>query len=160
VVFARYYVEIPIDAAVVAHGLTADPQGWLPGLARTASSRGERLLTEVGFGSDVRLEREVEISFREPIRIPTKTILPMSWTAREAAGLFPDLEADLEVAPLGAERSQLSMSARYAPPFGPVGRVLDRALLHRVAEATLKDFLDRVAEALVARLGEAATVAG
>ena len=37
------------------------------------------------------------------------------------------------------------MSARYVPPFGAVGRALDRALLSRVAEATVKDFLDRVA---------------
>ena len=31
-----------------------------------------------------------------------------------------------------------------------MGRALDRAVLSRVAEATLKDFLDRVAERLVA----------
>ena len=41
------------------------------------------------------------------------------------------------------------MSARYVPPFGTVGRVIDRAALSRVAEATLKDFLDRVAEAIM-----------
>ena len=38
------------------------------------------------------------------------------------------------------------MSARYVPPFGVVGRAIDRAVLSRVAEATLKDFLDRVAD--------------
>jgi hypothetical protein len=32
--------------------------------------------------------------------------------------------------------------------MGPLGRAVDRALLHRVAEATLKDFLDRVAAIL------------
>ena len=37
------------------------------------------------------------------------------------------------------------MSARYVPPLGAVGRAIDRALLFRVAEATIKDFLDRVA---------------
>ena len=41
------------------------------------------------------------------------------------------------------------MSARYVPPFGTVGRAIDRAALSRVAEATLKDFLDRVAEAIL-----------
>jgi hypothetical protein len=41
------------------------------------------------------------------------------------------------------------MSARYVPPFGAVGRVMDRAALSRVAEATLKDFLDRVADAIM-----------
>ena len=58
----------------------------------------------------------------------------------------PSLDADIEVGELGPERTQLSISARYTPPLGSLGRVLDRALLHRVAEATVKDFLDRVAE--------------
>jgi hypothetical protein len=41
------------------------------------------------------------------------------------------------------------MSAMYVPPFGTIGRVIDRAALSRVAEATLKDFLDRVADAIM-----------
>jgi hypothetical protein len=41
------------------------------------------------------------------------------------------------------------MSARYVPPLGAVGRTIDRALLSRVAEATVKDFLDRVADAIM-----------
>jgi hypothetical protein len=32
-----------------------------------------------------------------------------------------------------------------------VGKALDRVLLHRVAEATIKDFLDRVGEGIGAR---------
>jgi uncharacterized membrane protein len=75
----------------------------------------------------------------------------MSWKATSAEHLFPALDADLEVAALGPSRTQLSISARYRPPGGPVGRALDRALLHRVAEATVKDFLDRVGEALQTR---------
>jgi hypothetical protein len=49
------------------------------------------------------------------------------------------------------------MSARYLPPWGALGSAVDRALLHRVAEATVKDFLDRVGAALRA---SAATVGG
>ena len=52
---------------------------------------------------------------------------------------------------LGPKRTQLSISARYRPPMGPLGRALDKAMLHRVAEATIKDFLDRVGERLEAR---------
>jgi hypothetical protein len=36
--------------------------------------------------------------------------------------------------------------------MGVVGRALDRALLHRVAEATIKDFLDRVGENVQGRI--------
>jgi hypothetical protein len=36
--------------------------------------------------------------------------------------------------------------------MGAVGRVFDRALLHRVAEATVKDFMDSVGETVSARV--------
>jgi hypothetical protein len=125
----------------------------VPGLARDAEDRGERLLAEVGFALDRehRLDKRVEIEFGEPYRIPSKTLLPMAWKPAGAEQLFPAMDADLEVAPLGPSRTQLSISARYRPPMGVVGRALDRALLHRVAEATIKDFLDRVGEALRVR---------
>ena len=74
-------------------------------------------------------------------------MIPLHWAAAGATGLFPSLDADLEIAPLGPDRTQLAMSARYVPPLGAVGRAIDRAVLFRVAEATLKDFLDHVAEA-------------
>jgi hypothetical protein len=45
---------------------------------------------------------------------------------------------------VGEQRTRLAISARYRPPLGAVGRAADRVLLHRVAEATVKDFLDRV----------------
>jgi hypothetical protein len=33
-----------------------------------------------------------------------------------------------------------------------VGQAIDRVLLHRVAEATVKDFLDRVGQAITVRV--------
>ena len=73
----------------------------------------------------------------------------MSW---EPVGetLLPKLEADLEVGALGPARTQLAIGVRYRPPLGRLGRVADRVLLHRVAEATVKDFPDRVGEAVQA----------
>jgi hypothetical protein len=68
-----------------------------------------------------------------------------------ASGLFPALDADLEIAALDAHRTQLAMSARYVPPLGALGRAIDRAIMFRVAEATLKDFLDRVRDSLLAQ---------
>ena len=146
--FARYFVELPLSPTEVEGALAADPRRWLPGLAEEANHRGELLLAEVGFGAAIRIKRKVTVELGPPVRSPTKTIFPLHWAASGHAGLFPALDADIEVAPLGAERTQLAMSARYVPPLGALGRALDRALLSRVAEATLKDFLDRVAEAI------------
>lgn len=147
--FIRYFLEIALPFAEVEAALLEAPQDWVPGLARDAGDRGEHLLAEVGFGSkDLRVEKKVQIGLGPPLRIPSKTLLPMTWEATGAQRLFPSLDADIEVAPLGPNRTQLSLSARYKPPLGALGRAIDRALLHRVAEATLKDFLDRVGEAL------------
>jgi hypothetical protein len=148
--FARYFVELPMEPERVERALTHDPEAWVPGLAQEANHRGDALLAEVGFGEDVRLARRVAIEFGSPVRTASKTVLPLRWEATGATGLFPALEADLEVAPLGPHRTQLAMSARYVPPLGPIGKAIDRAVMFRVAEATLKDFLDHVGEALVA----------
>lgn len=152
--FIRYFLDMPIPFETLEAELLAEPEVWLPGLARDAESRGERLLAEVGFAvdDDHRLDKQVEVGFGEPYRMPEKTLLPMTWKATGAERLFPALDADVEVASLGPNRTQLSISARYRPPMGPLGRALDRALLHRVAEATAKDFLDRVGEAIRLRM--------
>jgi hypothetical protein len=57
--------------------------------------------------------------------------------------------ADLEITPLGAEESQLRLSGSYDPPLGPVGRQLDRLLLHQLAEATVRALLGQLVAALV-----------
>jgi hypothetical protein len=150
--FVRYFVELPIEPRRVVSVLSRDPGTWLPGLARDAHRRGDTLLAEVGFGEPVRIEREVRVELGRPASSTSKTVFPMRWEASAHPGLFPSLDADLEVAPLGPGRSQLAISARYVPPFRAIGRALDRAVLSRVAEATVKDFLDRVAASVMAPL--------
>jgi hypothetical protein len=152
VMFIRYFLDLPLSFDEVRDTLLASPEAWVPGLARDADDRGERLLAEVGFSFDDghRVGKRVEIELGSPLHFPAKTTLPLTWTATGTQRLFPSLDADMEIASLGPNRTQLAISARYRPPFGGVGHVLDRALLHRVAEATIKDFLDRVAEAIAA----------
>ena len=147
--FARYYVELPIDPDAVERALSVGPPSWLGKLASEANHRGDALLADVGFGSRVRVARQVSVELGVAVHTSGKTVLPLRWTPIGAQGLFPALDADLEVAPLTPSRTQLAMSARYVPPLGPIGHAVDRVVLYRVAEATLKDFLDRVGEALV-----------
>lgn len=148
--FARYFVELPMDREQIERSLLQDAQAWLPGLAGKANFHGDTLLAEVGFGEQIRVARTVAIEVGEPVSMSGKTVVPLRWSPVGAGGLFPALDADLEIAPLGSHRSQLAMSARYVPPLGALGRVVDRAVLFRIAEATLKDFLDRVRASLLA----------
>jgi hypothetical protein len=147
--FARYFVELPISPEEVERALSRDPRLWLPGLAERAHHRGDLLLAEVGFGEAVRIKRTVAVELGQSVRSGSNIVFRLRWSASSGTGLFPSLDADLEVAPIRPGRTQLAISARYVPPFGTVGRVIDRAVLSRVAEATLKDFLDRVADAIM-----------
>jgi len=150
--FIRYFVELPLPADRVERALRATPGHWLPALAVDAASRGEGLLAEVGIGPPGRrVGLPVTVRLGDPIRFPSKTLLPMTWEPVKEGSRFPTLDADIEVGPLGPERTQLSINGRYQPPLGRLGRAVDRVLLHRVAEATVKDFLDRVAKAVQAR---------
>ena len=89
----------------------------------------------------------------------------LSWTDRSAGlalrweatgvggGLFPVLDADLRIAPDGEQDTVLTMTGVYRPPLGPLGEALDRAILHRVAVATIQDFVARVAAQLTGQPG-------
>jgi hypothetical protein len=118
-------------------------------MASFADDRGRHLLAEVGFPVDGRwIAKKVEIDVGPPVRNAGKTWIPIAWRATGPTGLFPVLDAELEFASLGTDLTQLSLSGRYQPPLGLVGKTIDKALLSRVAEATTKDFLDRLARAL------------
>lgn len=150
--FLRYFAELGRPFETVEAELLGVAEEWIPDVARDANDRGERLLAEVGFGPlGRRVEKQVRIELGEAVRMSSKTVLPMSWRATGLRALFPVLEADIEVAALGPNKAQLSINGRYEPPLGALGRAIDRALMHRVAEATVKDFLDRVAERLQSR---------
>ena len=79
-------------------------------------------------------------------------LLPLRLGVEVGARLFPSLEGTLEAAWLGSGRTHLALTATYEPPFGVLGRTVDRALLHRVAEAVAQRFLEAVARELVSGL--------
>jgi hypothetical protein len=146
--FIRYFTELSLPVFKVEEALAGSPAGWLSALAGEAQARGDGLLGEVGVGPRAQLRRQVRIRLGEPVHLPSMTSLPLTWEPVGLDGVLPELDANLELGSLGGNRTQLAISARYRPPLGVVGRAVDRVLLHRVAEATLKDFLDRVGEAV------------
>jgi hypothetical protein len=161
--FIRYYLELPLPAGAAEEALLDTPAGWLSSMAGAAQRRGDHLLTEVGVGPlGGRLRRLVSIRLGEPVRSPSMTSLPLTWEPVGLEGLLPRLDATLELGAIGEAQTQLAISARYRPPLGTVGRTVDRVLLHRVAEATVKDFLDRVGQAITRQVeaGDELQVAG
>jgi hypothetical protein len=151
--FVRYFLELPHPVERVEAALLSSPRDWILGLVEDASHQGEALLAEVGIGTTGRrILKKVELEIGDPVRLGFSTLLPITWRAAGLTGLFPVMEADIEIAALGRSRTQLSFNGRYSPPLSVIGVAVDRVLLHRVAEATTKDFLDRMAAKLLAAL--------
>jgi hypothetical protein len=116
--------------------------------ASAAYRDGEQIRARLAVNKTPLLAKEVSLQVGEPIRAHAHTTVPLMWDATGSSSLFPRMLADLIVAPLGASRAQLTFRGSYDPPLGAVGEALDRAVLHRVAEASVKGFMDRIAEAL------------
>ena len=73
------------------------------------------------------------------------TLLAFSWQATGSGSLFPALDADLELSPVGDGRTEMTLMGRYQPPGGALGRRVDELLLHRLADATVRAFLTSLA---------------
>jgi hypothetical protein len=52
--FVRYYLDLPVGFEDAEASLLDHPGTWVPGMLEAAEDRGERLLSEVGFGVDTR----------------------------------------------------------------------------------------------------------
>lgn len=146
IMFLRSFVMVARPAADVEAELVAGADHWMPDLAKQANGDGERMLTELGLeAGGHRIGRLIEIELGAA-RVGTGFVyMPIRWHAATGAGLFPTLDGELEVAAVGEHRTQLGLSANYSPPLGLLGKIADRALFHRVAEVTVKDFLERIA---------------
>ncbi len=155
-IFILDFVDVPLPLATI-RGRFDDAGKWLTDLASAAQEDGEALRLQIGptwVGGLV--TREVEVTLGPARERGEARVVPIVWKATGLADMFPVLTGDLELAPLGFERCRLTLAASYLPPLGDVGRALNRALFHRVAQSTVRSFLARVAASLEAGTGNPA----
>lgn len=125
-------------------------QGALRGASGIAYDTGVAAVLRVGpFGGGRSFSKLVHVLFLNPVKRGATMTVALRWEATGATGeLFPVLDADLILAGDGAERSQLAVVGSYRPPFGRAGAVLDRAIMHRLATATIRSLLASLADAI------------
>lgn len=116
--------------------------------ASAAYRRGEGMAV----GPAPLVSAPIELEVGKPIQSLESTTIPMSWIAASATGLFPRMDAEVVISRLNASLTHLEFRGSYRPPLEGVGRVLDRLAFHRIAESTVRNFLDRLAEAVVAEV--------
>jgi hypothetical protein len=143
------HISLPVDD--VRHRLFVAVGGLWQHVAEAAYDEGEQLLSRVGpFGPVPGLSKSVRLTVGKVRDRGDGFVVPLTWSATGPTELFPVMEADLEVTPLGAGASQLRISGSYDPPLGAIGRQLDRLLLHQLAEATVRALLSQLVAALLA----------
>ena len=140
-------ISVPFEKARVA--ILRRPEEWLPGVAAASHQEETRLLGEVGFEvAHVRVEKKVQIEVLKLERSPSKVVLLIRWEAFHGAKLFPVFEGSLTLTPTAGGASRVLVGGEYQPPGGAMGRAGDRAVLHRVATATTRDFVRRITRVL------------
>jgi hypothetical protein len=71
---------------------------------------------------------------------------PVTWRATGPTMLFPRMAADLVVAPIDERSTSCVFEGTYEPPLGFVGGAFDRLVMNRLAEMTVKIWVDRVVD--------------
>jgi hypothetical protein len=143
------HLERALDAPLeqVAAALHEGPARWLPGFRR----EGERQTAELTWprmGSGI--ARRIEVETGPVQRFAYGLTVHVRWKAATHAELYPELDGHLRVEGRKPSGSSLRFDARYIPPGGRLGATVDRTVMHRVAEGSVEDFLERVSRLLAA----------
>ena len=138
-------VERPIERITER---LSDGGVWLIPHLDAAREEGESIIVRIGPGESNWLTKTVAVHLGKPVSGAKGFSLPIRWEATGPTGLFPRLVGTLRVTEFGPERCELTLSGRYRPPLGRAGQALDDAVLTRVARATFKSLLCRLAQAL------------
>jgi hypothetical protein len=139
------YIDVPAEA--VRARLVARPSGWLESMATRAITHGEALRVRLGpHGTHGALAKRIDVEVGRPVARAGATLIPLTWRATGAPALFPVFSGDVEVAPIGDGQTVVSIWGQYDPPLGALGDALDRFGLHRIAEASVRAFLQELAQ--------------
>lgn len=123
--------------------------GSLLSASQAAYGDGANGLARVGPPGAWLVSKLVRIHVGEPLTSQDAARFPLRWEATgPGSALFPALDADIVLASEGERAASLTLTGVYRPPLGSLGAMLDRALLSRIATATIRDFLDRLARAI------------
>jgi hypothetical protein len=124
--------------------------GGLVSQSRRAMAHGLKYVMPVGPRGSHFPAKEVIVRLLPARRVGQHLTVALRWETTGPTGrLFPALDADLELA-AGEQpnTSRLSIIGRYQPPLANLGQTLDRAVMSKVASATMTAMLREIATQL------------
>jgi hypothetical protein len=141
-VFIKHSVHIAQPVVACTDALLGGPPKWFLDLG------GKKKSTVGVHIAGIPVRKRVEVELGEPVKTTTWTVIPLSWKATFPRKLFPVMTGKIELAPVDKNVTRLTVSGMYEPPLGRVGRQLDEALMHKVAEATVQELAESIAKRL------------
>lgn len=140
--FVQHSVHIDRAVEECSAALARGPRKWFPRLqADNAAEVGLRV-------AGVSIHKRVIVELGEPEKKGEWTNVPISWKATFPEQLFPVLFGRVELVPVEKELTRLTVSGMYEPPLGRLGALIDDAIMHSVAEATVKEVTESIANQL------------
>jgi hypothetical protein len=141
-VFVEHSVHIdhPVEAAKAV--LTSGPREWFGRLDDSG---------EAGVGPHVAgvwIRKKVAVEVGAPVTSGDWTEVPITWKATFIEQLFPVMVGKVEVAPVDALTTRLTVYGMYEPPIGRLGKQLDDALMHKVAQATVRELAETIGKTI------------
>ena len=145
--------EIVLDVgfpAAQARLVNLARRGGLSGASRAACADELSAVIRVGpFGDAAGASKLVRVRFLDPVCRGDVMTLALRWEATGVTGaLFPVLDADITLTPAGQQAARLALAGSYRAPLGGLGAGIDKAILRRVAAATIRALLRNVADSL------------
>jgi hypothetical protein len=155
-VFVREELRLDVSFAAAVAGLgRLTTAGWL--LTASQAAYGDGFTGFARVGPVKGLSRLVRVQVGEAVQQGGSARLALRWEVTgTGSALFPALDADIILTPAIEHGTDLALAGVYRPPLRGLGATVDRAVLNRVATATIRDFTGRVAEAILAPAAAAA----
>jgi hypothetical protein len=141
-VFVHHSIHIDSPILEVSVALARGSSEWFPRLEEPSLATVGPQFAGIG------IRKKVAIEFGEPVATGSWTEVPISWKPVSAHKLFPVMTGKIELAPVDGDTTRLTVSGMYEAPLGRLGKQFDDALMHTVAEGTVKDLAESIAKRL------------
>jgi len=139
VVFVHHSVQIDHPILAVSVALARGAREWFPDFE-------DQSLATVGPSvAGLEIRKKVAVEFGEPVAAGSWTEVPISWKATSIQQLFPVMTGKIELAPVDSHVTRLTVCGMYRAPLGRLGKQLDDAFMHKVADATVRDLAQSIA---------------
>lgn len=140
--FTKHSVHVALPVLACTEALLGGPPKWFLGL-------GGKKRSTIGLHvAGIPVRKRVEVELGDAVKTAAWTEIPLSWRATFPQKLFPMMTGKIELAPVDRNLTRLTVSGMYEPPLGRVGRQIDEALMHRVAEGTVQELAESIANRL------------